>query len=92
MISRSGAITVAEMTSSAEVAIFIPSPAATGNHQYYNAKAVSERGGAIVIEEKDLNDEKLISTILKLKNDRAILEDMSHKSRWLPKNAAAEYY
>lgn len=89
VISRSGAITVAEVTSCGKPAIFIPSPAATGNHQYYNAKAVSERGGAIVIEEKDLNDEKLISTILKLKNDRAILEDMSHKSRLTaPENAA----
>lgn len=91
VISRSGAITVAEVTSCGKPAIFIPSPVATGNHQYYNAKAVSERGGAMVIEEKDLDEEKLISTILKLKNDRAILEDMSKRSLMsAPKNAAGK--
>lgn len=89
VISRSGAITVAEVTVCGKPAIFIPSPIATGNHQYFNAKAVSERGGAIVIEEKDLNNDELISTILKLKNNPDILEDMSQKSLMsAPENSA----
>ena len=48
VISRSGALTVAETTVSGRAAIFIPSPMVTGNHQYYNALAVAEAGGAIV--------------------------------------------
>lgn len=90
IISRSGAITVAEATVCGKPAIFIPSPAATGNHQYFNAKAVAEKGGAMVVEEKNLDNKELISTILTMKNNREILEDMSEKSLLCaPKNAAA---
>lgn len=89
VISRSGAITVAEVTVCGKAAIFIPSPHVTGNHQYFNAKAVAEKGGAIVIEEKDLDHEKLIAKILQLKEDPAILQDMEAKSlQCAPKDAA----
>jgi UDP-N-acetylglucosamine--N-acetylmuramyl-(pentapeptide) pyrophosphoryl-undecaprenol N-acetylglucosamine transferase len=37
VVSRSGALTVAEVTVCGKAAIFIPFPYATGNHQYYNA-------------------------------------------------------
>ena len=89
VISRSGAITVAEVTVCGKPAIFIPSPVVTGNHQYFNAKAVAEKGGAMVVEEKDLTNKDLISTILTMKNNSEILDDMSKKSLMCaPKNAA----
>lgn len=81
VISRSGALTVAEVTVCGKPAIFIPSPNVTGNHQYYNAKAVSETGGAVILEEKELDNNELSSMILRLKNDPEILKDMSEKSR-----------
>ena len=81
VISRSGALTVAEVTVCGKPAIFIPSPIVTGNHQYYNAKAVADRGGAIIMEEKELDDEKLIAQILKFKNDPELTEKMSAGSR-----------
>ena len=81
VISRSGALTVAEATVCGKPAIFIPSPLVTGNHQFFNAKAVADKGGAIVIEEKELDNDKLVSEILKLKNNSGILKDMSEKSR-----------
>ena len=80
VISRSGALSVAETTVCGTPAIFIPSPNVTGNHQYYNALAVAEGGGAEVIEEKDLDDEKLIEEILRFKNDPDALKEMSVKS------------
>ena len=49
VISRAGALSVAETTVCGKAAILIPSPNVTGNHQYYNAKAVADRGGAILI-------------------------------------------
>lgn len=81
VISRSGALTVAETTVSGRPAIFIPSPMVTGNHQYYNALAVAESGGAIIIEEKDLDDDKLIETIEQLKADPERMELMAARSR-----------
>ena len=89
VISRSGAITVAEVTSCGIPAIFIPSPMATGNHQYFNAKAVAERGGAMVIEEKDLSDDGLVSVIKRMRKEPDILKDMAGKSLLAaPKDAA----
>lgn len=81
MIGRSGALSVAEVTVCGVPAIFIPSPNVTGNHQFFNAKAVADNGGAIIIEEKDLDNDELISKIHQLKNDRNALETMAQKSR-----------
>lgn len=80
VVSRSGALTVAEVNVCGKPAIFIPFPNATGNHQYFNAKAVADHGGAVVIEEKDLDVEELIATISELKNDPEKLAEMSEKS------------
>lgn len=62
-ITRSGAITVSELCRSATPSILIPSPNVTGNHQYYNAKHLSDLGAAILIEEKDLTPGRLYSEI-----------------------------
>ncbi len=80
VISRSGALTVAEVTVCGKPAIFIPSPMVTGNHQFFNARAVAEKGGAIVIEERDLDEAALIEEILKLKNNPELLRNMAEKS------------
>lgn len=81
VVSRSGALTVAEVTVCGVPAIFIPSPNVSGNHQFFNAQAVSIGGGALIVEEKDLDNDKLIETIHRLKNDPEVLKDMSEKSR-----------
>lgn len=90
VLSRSGALTVAEVTVCGKAAIFIPSPIVTGNHQYYNAKSVADHGGALLLEEKDLDNEKLIASILRLKNDRRKLDEMSRCSRECAPLDAAE--
>ena len=51
VISRAGALSVAETTVCGKASILIPSPNVTGNHQFYNAKAVADRGGAMLLEE-----------------------------------------
>lgn len=81
VISRSGALSVAEVTVCGKASILIPSPNVTGNHQYYNAKAVSDRGGALLIEEKDLDSRMIVEEVLKLRNHPELLKDMSEKSR-----------
>ena len=76
-----GALSVAETTVCGKAAILIPSPNVTGNHQYFNAKAVADRGGAILIEERDLDRQKLVEEVLKLKNNPERLDAMSRASR-----------
>lgn len=77
VISRAGAITLAELAILSKPAILIPSPNVTNNHQYRNAKVVADNGGAVLIEEKDLTPELLKETVLSLINDKEKLKNMS---------------
>ena len=81
-ITRSGAMTLAELGCVDCVPILIPSPNVAANHQYKNAKAMEERGEAILIEEKALSSELLISTLKKLEsnpNERNKIISMKNK-------------
>ena len=80
VISRAGALTISEITACGKASILIPSPNVTGNHQYFNARVIADKGGAIIMEEKDLSDEKLLGTILRLKNNKEALNGMSAAS------------
>lgn len=90
IISRAGALTVAELTACGKAAILIPSPYVTGNHQYFNAKVMSDKGAAVLIEEKDLNDESVINVISQMRSNSEILRNMEKNSRILAKTDAAE--
>lgn len=81
IISRAGALSVAESTVCGRALLLIPSPNVTGNHQYYNAKSVADQGGAILLEEKDLTSEKLIAEVMRLKNQPQLLEEMARASK-----------
>lgn len=90
IISRAGALTISEITAIGKASILIPSPNVTGNHQYFNAKVVADGGGAILIEEKNLNEEKLISTIMRLVNNKELLNKMARASENLGRLDAVE--
>ena len=63
VISRAGALTLAELEAVGRAAVLIPSPNVAENHQYYNAMELQKAGAAVVIEEKDLTGEKLVQTV-----------------------------
>ena len=67
LICRSGAGAVFEIKALNKPAILVPYPYATGNHQFYNAKAIEKPGLVEVIEEKNINPEVLISALKSLK-------------------------
>ena len=81
IISRAGALSVAETTVCGRASVLIPSPNVTGNHQYFNAKSVADRGGAVLIEEKDLTGELLLEEVMRLKNNPEILDKMGRASK-----------
>jgi UDP-N-acetylglucosamine--N-acetylmuramyl-(pentapeptide) pyrophosphoryl-undecaprenol N-acetylglucosamine transferase len=60
VISRSGALSVTEIMGSASVGIFVPLPWAIDNHQLYNAKQLTDRKAAFIIEESDTMNEDFI--------------------------------
>ncbi|MBQ8960162.1 MAG: UDP-N-acetylglucosamine--N-acetylmuramyl-(pentapeptide) pyrophosphoryl-undecaprenol N-acetylglucosamine transferase [Ruminococcus sp.] len=69
VVCRSGASTLAELEAAGRASILIPSPIVAGNHQYHNAMVLGKAGAAIVIEQKDASNERIISEIEKLFGD-----------------------
>ena len=68
IICRSGAMTLSELATLGKPAILIPSPNVTNNHQYLNAIAYAKKFTASVIQEKELNTQRLDSEISRLLN------------------------
>jgi len=65
-VSRGGATTAAEIMVTGCPSIIIPSPFVPNNHQYYNAKALFDAQGCLLIEEKDLTEFTLYEEITAL--------------------------
>jgi UDP-N-acetylglucosamine--N-acetylmuramyl-(pentapeptide) pyrophosphoryl-undecaprenol N-acetylglucosamine transferase len=57
VISRSGASSVSELCIVGKPTIFIPSPNVAEDHQTKNAKAISDKNGAILIKETELESQ-----------------------------------
>lgn len=76
-ITRSGAMTVSELSKCATPSILIPSPNVTANHQYLNAEYMQKIGAALLIEEKDLSVEKLRNEIFSLMSKPEEIHRMS---------------
>lgn len=89
VVSRAGALTVAELAAAGRPAILIPFGAAAGGHQLENARALARSGGAVVIAEKDLTAESLAGTVVELFKERPRLLAMGLKARALAKPDAA---
>jgi UDP-N-acetylglucosamine--N-acetylmuramyl-(pentapeptide) pyrophosphoryl-undecaprenol N-acetylglucosamine transferase len=87
VICRAGAVTVAELSAGGMASILVPFPHAVDDHQTANAKFLSERGAAILIQQRDLSPQKLAQLIQSL--DRNKLLEMAQKARALGKPDAA---
>ena len=78
IISRAGALTVTEIALSGKASILIPSPNVTNNHQYYNAKALADRGAALLMTEDGILDGRLAKEIVRLAANQDELAKMSN--------------
>ncbi|MDD6879187.1 MAG: undecaprenyldiphospho-muramoylpentapeptide beta-N-acetylglucosaminyltransferase [bacterium] len=93
IVSRAGASTIAEITALNLPSILIPSPYVTHNHQYENAKVLSDAGASILIEEKDLNAEILLKNIDNVLNNKEKYVKMkSENDKLAIKNSSTKIY
>ena len=83
VISRAGALTLAELEAAGRAAILIPSPNVAENHQYYNALELAKVDAAVVIEEKDLTGDKLVAEVQALLDENGKLARMGQNARSL---------
>jgi UDP-N-acetylglucosamine--N-acetylmuramyl-(pentapeptide) pyrophosphoryl-undecaprenol N-acetylglucosamine transferase len=77
IISRAGASSCNEIAASGTPAILIPSPNVTDNHQEKNARVLADRGGAVLLLEKDCTAQTLYDTVKALLADQKRRDTMS---------------
>lgn len=81
VVCRAGASSLSEIQALGKPSILVPYPYAAENHQYYNAKTMSDRDAAILIEEKDFTGERLLSEVEKLLSKPERLKKMGENAR-----------
>jgi len=89
VISRAGATAVAELAAAGRVALLIPFPGATDQHQLENARAMEKAGAARVIVQSELTPQRLAAEILELMASPATREGMETCARSLARPDAA---
>lgn len=63
LVTRGGAGTIAELATVGAPAIVVPWPGAAENHQLDNAKVLSDRGAAVLLEQTDLTVAGLVAQV-----------------------------
>ncbi|HXT12444.1 MAG TPA: undecaprenyldiphospho-muramoylpentapeptide beta-N-acetylglucosaminyltransferase [Candidatus Angelobacter sp.] len=82
-VSRSGASSLAELAAMRVPSLLVPFPAATDNHQFFNAKAFADTGAARLLEQKAATPESAAQMIWELIADAAVREKMqSALAQW----------
>lgn len=92
MVTRAGATTMSEIISYKVPSILVPSPYVTDNHQYKNALSLVEKDAALLIEEKDL-DENLVNSVEELLNSKEKISKIKNNlSMMSVNNSASKIY
>jgi UDP-N-acetylglucosamine--N-acetylmuramyl-(pentapeptide) pyrophosphoryl-undecaprenol N-acetylglucosamine transferase len=83
VVSRSGAMSVAEIQTVGIPSILVPYPLAAGNHQEFNARVITDPGGGILIKDVDLTGDSLIQAVEAMLSDEKKLRSMSEITKGL---------
>jgi UDP-N-acetylglucosamine--N-acetylmuramyl-(pentapeptide) pyrophosphoryl-undecaprenol N-acetylglucosamine transferase len=90
-VSRSGASSLAELAAMRLPSVLVPFPAATDNHQFFNAKAFEETGAARLLEQKTATPELVAQAILELVQKSSAREQMQTAlAKWHAPQAAEQ--
>ena len=81
LVCRSGATTIAEISSIGKPAIFIPLPNVSNNHQTYNAKVLENLNAAKIIKNDELTGQKLDNTINLMISNKENLKVMGENAK-----------
>ncbi|MFH2093838.1 MAG: undecaprenyldiphospho-muramoylpentapeptide beta-N-acetylglucosaminyltransferase [Pseudomonadota bacterium] len=83
VIARAGAGTLSELCILGKPAILVPFPHAADDHQTANARALEEKGAAVIIKDNELTGKTLMTMIKALMQDKPRLEKMGNASKAL---------
>jgi len=90
-ICRAGALTVCELAVTGTPSVLVPLPSAIDNHQLKNAEALRDAGGAVIVEQKDLESGALEAFLAETLTQSQRLTEMSSSARdWSKPNATEQ--
>ncbi|HQJ25237.1 MAG TPA: glycosyltransferase, partial [Bacillota bacterium] len=89
VVSRAGALTLAEITANGIPSVLVPHPYVPDDVQRKNARAMEENGAAVVIEDPELDGEKLARAVTALAAEPERLEAMGKAAKKLAMPKAA---
>ena len=89
VVGRAGATTVAELAAVGVPAVLVPLPGAPGDHQTANARRLEAAGGAVRVNDEDLDAARLVTEVDALLEDSGRLDSMASAARSLAKPDAA---
>jgi len=75
IISRAGAIAISELCVISKPLILVPSPNVVDDHQTKNAKAISEKGGCVLIKDSDAKN-TILKTAFDLFENKSKMDSM----------------
>ena len=81
VVSRAGAMTIAEVSVMGLAAIFVPYPYAARNHQYLNAKQLERAASALICTENDDFVTTLSWHLEKVLGQRSVIAELSKRIR-----------
>ncbi len=88
VISRAGALSIAELMVTGKASILVPSPNVAEDHQTKNAKALEEREAAVTIRDSSAEQE-LVNKALQLLQDKVLQESLKENISAMAKPDAA---
>jgi len=90
VVSRGGALAISEIAAFKLPSLLIPYPYSADDHQYLNGKFLSEKGGALLYRESELNVELFLQGVKTIMFDIMKRETMERVlSNLFPKNATS---
>jgi UDP-N-acetylglucosamine--N-acetylmuramyl-(pentapeptide) pyrophosphoryl-undecaprenol N-acetylglucosamine transferase len=90
LVGRAGATFIAEASVLSSTCVIIPAAHLSGGHQVENAKILEKNKAVMLIEEKDLTEENLFSSIDNLLSSKEKRQELGRSLRNLERTDAAE--
>jgi UDP-N-acetylglucosamine--N-acetylmuramyl-(pentapeptide) pyrophosphoryl-undecaprenol N-acetylglucosamine transferase len=90
IVCRAGASTLAEITACGKMAVLVPYPHATHNHQEHNARVLETAGAGEIILDKDVSGERLAQIIMQAYEHPEKRREMENNCYALGKRDATE--
>ena len=89
-VSRSGSLSLSELSASGTASILVPYPHAAADHQRKNAKYMQEKSAALYLEDADTNSQTLSELVSYLLENREELKRLKQNALSLAKYDAVD--